>query len=651
MQFNAMPTGVAAACWLLCASAVQAEEADTTTLPSVVVTATMSERDRLASPAFTTVVTKQDIEKVPVNSLPDLLRDTVGVANVSDGNGRDELQIRGMDGKYTLILVNGKRMSSSGALWRGSDFDLSAVPLSSIERIEIVRGPMSALYGSDAIGGVVNIITKRPGQDWHGEVGVDYRVVDVGSKGDQWRLNAAANGALTDALALSVSGEYYNREAWFLKSSSDPTEAPALEAKNSANFMSTLTARLNDQQSLDIDLGYNHDKRPYGLNDYTYYPAYNYESYSYSEQMIDRYTLAVTHNGSWSWGKTFTSLKREQSDIDDWDTDYDDPQQRHYKENNTYLRSFGVVHIGPQELTGGVDFRNQKITDTATYLDSGKDSTNTSALFAQDEIKLGEDWLLTLGGRLDHHPDFGNHFSPKAYLNYFVTEGVVIKGGASTAFKAPDPYQLSKEYRIVSCGGSCYLSGNPDLKPEKDTSYELGVELTQRGWNLSAVYFHNKMKDMIVAVYDASVPSRTWTNVSQAKTSGLELDGGVKLSKTVSFKGNLTLMKADATDETGANTKLENRPEQKAMLGLEWNPVDPFTASLAVNYIGQQYYEDIKLPAYTRIDLGGALKVGRALSLRAGVKNLTNVNLKDKNENFVGNELGRNVYVAATYAF
>ncbi len=643
-------TCVAGACLVVVAGGVQAQEAPAT-LPAVVVTATMTERDRLSSPAFTSVVTAEDIAKSPANSLPDVLRDTVGVNNQTDGNGRDELQIRGLDGRYTLILVNGKRVSSSGALWRGSDFDLSTIPLGSIERIEVVRGPMSALYGSDAIGGVINIITKRAGQAWHGTVGADYRAVQSGAQGDQWRVNASAAGALSETVSLALSGEIYDRQPWYQRSANDPTEAAALEGKRSTNLAATLSAQLDSRQTLDIDLGYNRDKRPYALTDYAYYPAWNYENFSYAEQEIDRYSLGLTHTGKWSWGRTFTSLKREQASIRDHDTDYDDPQKRQYEENNTYFRSFGVMRLGAQTLTLGMDARQQQIKDATTYLETGQISTNQTALFAQDEIRLGEDWLLTVGGRLDRHPDFGNHVSPKAYLNYFVADGVAIKGGVSTAFKAPDAYQLSEQYRIVSCGGSCYLSGNPNLTPEKSTSFELGVDITRPTWNLSAALFHNDVQDMIVAVYDASGPSREWQNVAKAKTHGLELDGSVRLTPALSFKGNLTLLKADYTDAAGTTVKLENRPEHKGMVGLDWQITSVFSANVTASYTGKQYYQEETLPAYTRLDVGGTARVGKALTLRAGVKNLTDVNLQDKNDNFVAHELGRNYYVSAAYAF
>ncbi len=644
-------TLVSGAIAVLMGNAAYAAEATTSTLPSVVVTASLSAQDKLASPAFTTVITAEDIAKSPANSIPDLLRDAAGVNNQTNANGRDEIQIRGLDGRYTLILVDGKRVSSSGALWRGSDFDLSTVPLSGIERIEIVRGPMSALYGSDAIGGVVNIITRRPGKDWHGSIGADYRVVTSGEEGKQHRLQASARGALSDRVSLSIAGEVYDRDAWFQHSASDPKEVAALEAKRSVNAVSTLSVKVDPQQTVDIDLGYSHDKRPYAMDSYVYYPAWDYESISYSQQEISRSSLALTHSAAWGWGKTFTSFKREQSSIDDFASSYDAPQQRHYNENNTTLRSYGVGIVGGHTLTAGIDLRRQEVKDPNTYLQTGQVRTNNYALFAQDEFKATDALQLTLGARADHHPSFGNHLSPKAYANYFVTRDIVVKGGVSTAFKAPDAYQLSPEYSIVSCGGSCHLSGNPSLTPEKSRSAELGVEITKADWEFSAVYFHNSVRDLIVAVYDASIPSRVWTNVAKANTHGLELSGAWTLNHDWTLKAGATLLKADYTDASGETVKLEFRPRQKVSLGAAWAVSDRFSTSVDVNYTGKQFYGTAELPAYTRVDLGASLRLGKPFTVRAGVKNVGDVNLKDKDANFVASELGRNVYVSAAYSF
>lgn len=618
---------------------------------SVVISASLREHSVASAPAFTTIVTAADIAKAPVNSLGDLLRETVGVNNLTDGTGRDEIQIRGLAGKYTLMLLNGRRMSSGGALWRGSDFDFNAIPLNSIKRVEIVRGPMAALYGSDAIGGVINIITKTPTPDWQGAVSAEWRTIGRGEEGDQHRLGLSAAGALSEVLSLSLAGEAYGRQPWFSTSAADTTRPPRLEQKQTRNLVGTLGWRLTETQTLDLDYGYNKDQRPLGMYYYAYYPAWNYEARDFRAQTITRNTVGLTHKALWQWGSTTAYLSHEAARIDDFNSRYDKPQQRLLKEDNTYAKWYANADVGQHALTGGVDLRHQTIKDPLTYRQSGQMKTASAALFLEDEIKLNPAWSLTLAGREDHTDTFGNHFSPKTYLVYQASSELTIKGGVNRAFKAPEAYQLSPEYRIVSCGGSCYLGGNPQLKPEQSTNYELGAEYHRKGLNASAVLFQNDVKELIVALYDPAGPSRRWSNVAQAKTRGLELQADAALTPALSVSANYTRLNADYTDERGQQTALDNRPRHTANASLNWSATAWLQTALSAHYTGEQAQEGITLPGYTRVDLAATAKASRNLTLRAGVKNLADVNLESKDKHFETFELGRNYYLSATYTF
>ncbi|KJF83867.1 TonB-dependent receptor [Klebsiella aerogenes] len=127
----------------------------------MVVTAAATEQSVKDAPASISVITQQDLQRKPVQNLKDVLRDVPGVQLTNEGDNRKGVSIRGLDSSYTLILIDGKRVNSRNAVFRHNDFDLNWIPVDSIERIEVVRGPMSSLYGSDALGGVVNIITKK----------------------------------------------------------------------------------------------------------------------------------------------------------------------------------------------------------------------------------------------------------------------------------------------------------------------------------------------------------------------------------------------------------------------------------------------------------------------------------------------------------
>ena len=648
MQVTKLFAAIAAVNLTVAPVIVQAEQRN---VEEVVVTASLTERDSATSPAFTSVLTADDIAKASVNSLPDLLRETVGVNNQTDSSGRDQIQIRGMGGRYTLMLVNGKRVSSAGALWRGGDFDFSSIPLGSIERVEIVRGPMAALYGSDAIGGVVNIITKQPTQDWTGAVTAEFRGIESGEEGDQARVSASAAGALSDVVGLSLNGEFTDRDAWFRNSASDPKEVPGLEAKETASLVTTTSFKLSDTQSLEVDLNYMNDKRPNGLYSYAYYPAYDFESFSYREQEIERWTYGLTHKGSWDGFQTVGYIQQEDSEIQDFNSAYNDPQHRTVNEKNTYAKFYGLAEFNMHALTAGVDYRNQLIEDKVSYLDTGEVETNDIALFAQDEVALTDKANFTIGGRVDDNEVFGTHFSPKVYVTYELTDDVVLKGGVSDAFKAPDAYQMSEEYRVISCGGSCYLSGNPELVPETSTNYEMGLDVRKSSWNMSLVVFDNSVEDMIVAVYDPAGPSRQWSNIASGETQGVELDASVDLGASVTLGGNITLLDAKYTDQNGNETEVESRPETMGNISLNWQVSGSFNTGLAVHYTGEQIYEGDDLPAYMRLDWSAAYDLTQATVVRFGIKNLTDVDLTEESENFVYQELGRNYYLSATYNF
>jgi outer membrane receptor for ferrienterochelin and colicins len=643
---------------LLAQHALAAEPENTSLSEEVIITATLGNHTTTTSPAFTTVVTADEIAKSSINSLADLLRESAGVNNYTDPSGRDELQIRGLSGQYTLILVNGKRASSSGALWRGSDFDYSSIPLNSIERVEIVRGPMSSLYGADAIGGVINIITKKPlKEEWKTTLNAEYRGIEAGAAGDQHRIGMNTSGRLTDDLSLSISGEEYEHDAWYLDTKS-ASLVPSLEHKKAKNLVSTLSWNAAENHKLDLDLGYNNDERPYAL----YSGVADFRA-----QEITRTDVAVTHEGKWDWGKVTSYIKQENSDIDDFNSRYNAPKQRALEEKNTYAKSYISTTLGSSALTAGIDYRQQGISDVATYLQTGEFNVKQLALFAQDEIKLAKGLNLTLGGRLDDHEVFGNHFSPKAYLVYQATDSLTLKGGVSQAFKAPDGSKLSAEYSIISCGGACYLAGNPNLKPESSTSYEAGFELKQDDWNLSLSLFNNDIEDLIereIGYNTANKPiSAKWINIAEATTKGVEIQGAYRFSESLSLKANYTYLDTEYTNIDGNTTVLAYRPTDKASLAFNWQATSKLSADLGVHYFaGMQYAAWVQvngswvqgfptLPSYYRTDLAFAYAATDAFKLRFGVKNLENVRLDEEDKNFTTHELGRNFYVSAAYSF
>lgn len=613
------------------------------TLGPVVVTATGTEQSTLTAPAFTTVITSEDIAKLgPVNGLPDILRETAGINNNSDNLGRDEIVVRGLGANYTLMLVNGKRISSSDALWRGSDFDYHSVPLSAIERVEIVRGPMSALYGSDAMGGVINIITKKPTDKWTGNIGAEYRVVEPGKDGNQYRVNLYGAGPVTDKVSASIAGELYNRQPWYHDSKNNGT-VPVLEKKQLKDMRSTVSWAVTENQALDFTYGYNHDERPYNIYDAV--P-------SYSDQEVTRNTFNLSHTGKWGWGTTLLEANYEKADIDDYNSSYNAPKQRALSEKNLFLHARTNFALAFNNLTTGVEYRKQTIEDPATYLNTGKSEIKQKAVYLQDAINLTDALSVVLGGRYDDHEIFGGEFTSRGSVVYRVTNTVSLKAGVSQGYKAPDAYQLNPEYRVISCGGRCFLSGNPNLQPETSTNYEAGVEIREKTWDVNAVVFKNKVKDMIDPVYDPVLVQRNYTNINKVDLSGLEISGSLDIVSGLVFSGNYTYLHAKNVVTGGT---LENRPNHKANGTLTWQALDYLSANVSAHYTGPQREGGVnvanKVPGYTVYNVGVTGDVNDAIQLQAGVKNITNVILGEKSTRFQTHELGRNYYVSANYRF
>ena len=161
-------------------------------LSTMVVSATQTEHSQLSAPASVSVITREELAERQINNLADAVDELPGInINPSSTYGRKEIKIRGMDSDYTLLLVNGRRINSRDALSSSyaNDFDLSAIPVVAIERIEVIRGPMSSLYGADAIGGVVNVILRKPTNETEAAVEYTYAHPTEGDNGDTHKVS------------------------------------------------------------------------------------------------------------------------------------------------------------------------------------------------------------------------------------------------------------------------------------------------------------------------------------------------------------------------------------------------------------------------------------------------------------------------------
>ena len=405
---------------------------------TLVVTASATEQNVKDAPASISVITQQDLQRKPVQNLKDVLRDVPGVQLTNEGDNRKGVSIRGLSSSYTLILVDGKRVNSRNAVFRHNDFDLNWIPVDAIERIEVVRGPMSSLYGSDALGGVVNIITKKIGQKWTGTLSADTTIQEHRDRGDTYNGQFFTSGPLIDGvLGMKAYGSLAKRAKDDPQASSNATgETPRIEGFTSRDGNVEFAWTPNENH--DFTAGYGFDRQ-------------DRDSDSLDRNRLERENYSLSHNGRWDIGNSELKFYGEK-------VDNKNPGQSGTitSESNAidgkYVLPLGMIN---QLVTFGGEWRHDKLKDPVN-LSSGGQSTSASqyALFIEDEWRIIEPLALTTGIRMDDHQTYGDHWSPRAYLVYNATDTVTVKGGWATAFKAPSLLQLNPDWTTNSCRGS-----------------------------------------------------------------------------------------------------------------------------------------------------------------------------------------------------
>ncbi|QLK60556.1 catecholate siderophore receptor CirA [Enterobacteriaceae bacterium Kacie_13] len=618
----------------------------------MVVTASAVEQNLKDAPASISVITREDLQKKPVQNLKDVLKDVPGVQITNESDNRQGVSIRGLGSSYTLILVDGKRVNSRNAVFRHNDFDLSWIPAESIERIEVVRGPMSSLYGSDALGGVVNIITRKVGKAWHGTVSADTTVQEHRDRGDAGNGNVFASGPLIDdLLGVKVYGALGKREKDQASSSSGSTGQPRIEGYTSRN--ANVEFSLTPDKDQDITFGYGMDRQ-------------DRDSDTLDKNRIERENYSLGHNGR--WGLANTELRFYGENIENKNAET-------ITSKNNSLDGKVVIPLGEynQLLTFGGEYRNDKLEDGVNMKNGGSTQANQYALFLEDEWRIFESLALTGGVRMDDHENYGVNWSPRAYLVYNATDTVTLKGGWASAFKAPSLLQLSPDWQSASCRGSCNVVGSKDLKAETSESIEFGMyyageEGLLEDVTASATVFQNDIDDMITVIrtanknlaptyqnfvgFDASGnPIFKYYNVNKARIRGLETEVSLPVAEAWNLKLNYTYN--DARDlSNGGNKPLSDLPFHTTNATLDWKPWDAWSFYLSANYKGKSRTVTDGNPTpggYTVWNTGGSYQVNKAVKIRAGVLNLGD---KDLNrDDYSYNEDGRRYFAAVDYSF
>lgn len=617
------------------------------TLEEMVVTAAGFEQRVEDAPASITVIEGEELRRKSYRDLGDAVRDVEGVT-VNGGTNEQDISIRGMPADYTLILVDGKRQSARESRVNGnSGYEQSFVPpAAAIERIEVVRGPMSSLYGSDAIGGVINVITRKVSPEWGGSIGYDYSLRQHSDEGNAGQTTFYLNGPLReDLLGLQVWGRFLNRQA------DDDLE---LTNGHSKADHRDLTARLSFTPSIDHDIlleaGATRLKNGDGLS----------ANWSTREQENNRDHFSLSHQGRWGWATSDVALYQETTSREGKATpDQTDIYGRKPEIRNRVLDAKLVVPTAHNVSTVGLQWQENQVTDWNQGLGDRVNyefSVTQKALFAENEWSVTDDFALTGGIRLDNHEEYGNHVSPRLYAVWRATDQWTLKGGVARGFKTPELRAVVEGYAYLRRNRFVML-GNPGLKPETSTNYEASALWSNRD-DLSAgvTVFYNDFQDKLSTV----TTDRLWNgyivmdrvNVDKAVIRGLELTGQWDITDDVLVRGNYTYTDSEQKSGANAGAPLALTPKQKANLRGEWQVNDRAQAWASVSYYGEETGNTLTAeaaPGYTTADIGGSYDITDALTLNASLNNLTDKRLDDETYGTVN--YGRTLWMGATYNF
>lgn len=611
---------------------------DVVTLGNTVVSASGFEQKITEAPASITVISGEELSQKRFNNLAQALEDVEGV-DIRQGTGKTgglNISMRGMPSDYTLILVDGRRQNNSSDITPNGFGDMNTSflpPLSAIERIEVIRGPMSTLYGSDAMGGIVNIITKKVASEWGGSVTTDYTLQENRDYGDAQKTSIYASGPLIDnTLGLAVRGSYLNREKSNLQFSDGSTVsrrgASAVEGTTS-EFGGRLTLTPNAQHdiSLDVERGlqsYNNDECQLGNLDgfasgsattgCSTPQARNASGYR-DKIEYSRDQFALLHTGRFDLGTldsnvTYSTTEQKGRTIPGTNAPNMSPGfpgrytggARELKTNDLVVDTKFVAPVGDSNvLTVGGQWWRSKVTDGII----GKElEQNTWAIFAENEWRMRDDLALTTGARYDNHETFGGHISPRVYLVWNTNDQWTMKGGVSTGYKTPSVKQLHDGFNDVSGQGATLVVGNPDLQPEKSISTEFGIYYDNYSdFNANATIFHTTFKDKIErdsdAAYncffpgDANNPAGSQVpncvsygsffqqqyfgveyNIGKATTQGLELASRWAFAPNWSISGNYTFTQSEQKSGDNKGARLTNTPKNMLNASLNWQATE-----------------------------------------------------------------------------
>ena len=662
----------------------QAQKEGYETAP-VVVTASGFEEDVRFAPASISVIKADEIAQRGYTDLRQVL-DMVEGVDTFGATGRFDtpaVSIRGMDDGYTLLLVDGVAQVGpgiAGGMMRSfNQLANTSLPTpSQIERIEVVRGPMSTLYGSDAMGGVINIITKKVTDEFHGSVSVGSILETTDNKSNTMKYNFNVAGPITrDKVGMQMRGSYLKRGP-----SAFGVDKEKRDYDNwNLGTRVTYTPTAGHSYYLDIDRGQNMRDGDFAQRGKMKPPSPpappNAEVVTKLDgdvaQRFDRMKIVlgaenkVGKEGTWT--NTLSFLRNEMHlDADMTGTAKPNilplripirSQIRNNVKNDfvtfdtKYVTPLGDDHtlaVGARWQREGVDYHLKRTIAPTGWApppfvnmmrqrssnDNGSLSRSSWALYGEDTWALTKKLVFTYGLRYDHPEDYDDNLSPRGYLIYMPNRNFTVKGGVATGYKAPTMLQSAPVDIHLNITGEIYR-GNTGLKPEKSTTEEIGFYYhNEHDTDAHVTFFHTDFKnkiDLSDAVNVSGIGDvRTYENVGKARIHGVEVGTKFAIAPKVSAGLNWTLLTSQIKSGKNVGQPLRSTPKQAVNLRLDWMPTDATDVWLSAQYRSGMYRSKqaagiaSHYRPFTVLNMGVTHKLRDGLSMQFAVNNLLNRN-------------------------
>ncbi|MGB8952568.1 MAG: TonB-dependent receptor [Candidatus Aminicenantales bacterium] len=588
----------------------------------IVVTATRVETPAKEVASSITVITREELEKSKKTNVLEVLQEVLGADVLQNGGtgAAASVFLRGSNSEHVLILLDGVEVNDPMSPSRS--YDLAHLSLDNVEQIEILRGPQSTLYGSDALAGVINIISRK------GEGKAKFSFASRGG----------SHKTLSESLSFSGSGDflYYSLGISHLYSQGISAASTSYSGNREKDGYRNLSAsgRLGFQprENLEFNLLFRSISSKTDLDNsggaFGDDPN-NAQDYKWLFLKGELRTLLLENRWEQKLGLSFIRSDRHHQNSTD-DTHVFDSEKGEFKSRSLKLDWQNNLFLHPTNtLTLGIDFEQEHGESEYFYegiwgLSSSIFSlrkTWTAGFYLQDQIRIANQFFATLGLRLDRHSQSGTALTYRLAPAYFIAKThTKFKASFGTAFKSPSLYQL---YAPGTFWGPI---GNEGLKPEKSSGWDLGFEqeLFQGKMLFGATYFYSLYRDLILFDF-----LKGYINIGRARTQGVEIFAMVRPADNLFLRTNYTRLEAKDLDSGGS---LLRRPKDKLAASLDYSLFKKWSVRLSLIHTGKRPdrdysawpYPEVILHSFTLLNTVTTLNLSSHLEIFCSFENILN---------------------------